>query len=46
VKVNEPSHQEDVFMYQEEKDYVTVIIYKNSDHCQNGFGCSFNIMVP
>jgi hypothetical protein len=30
----------------EESEYVTVIIWKNNEQLSNGFGCSFNIMVP
>ena len=30
----------------EDRDFVTVIIFKNEDQTNHGFGCSFNVIVP
>lgn len=30
----------------EETDYMSVIIVKNMGHKDNGYGCSFTVMVP
>lgn len=33
-------------MKSSERDYITVIVYKNNNGHNNGFGQSFNILIP
>ena len=37
---------EDIQDNGEEKDYVSVIIVKNMGQKDNGYGCSFTVMIP
>ena len=30
----------------EEKEYITILIFKSKEHSMNGFGSAFNIIIP
>ena len=38
--------KEDIDMIDIEDDYITIILIKNTDKTTNGFGTSFQVLIP